>query len=102
MHRDASACAPFRQPFTFVDDALVTPQVRSVLHVVCQSARAMADALSPGVVVAGTFEVERLLGRGGMGEVWLGRRGTRVGRVIRISFERLERSSDSGCSTPGC
>ena len=29
----------------------------------------MADALSPGMVVAGTFEVERLLGRGGMGEV---------------------------------
>ncbi|MBL8938551.1 MAG: protein kinase, partial [Archangium sp.] len=45
---------------------------------------AMADALSPGVVVAGTFEVERLLGRGGMGEVWLGRHQRLAGKQVAI------------------
>ncbi|MBL8938409.1 MAG: serine/threonine protein kinase [Archangium sp.] len=44
----------------------------------------MADALSPGVVVAGTFEVERLLGRGGMGEVWLGRHQRLAGKQVAI------------------
>ena len=44
----------------------------------------MADALSPGVVVAGTFEVERLLGRGGMGEVWLGRHQRLSGKQVAI------------------
>ncbi|MDP3506274.1 MAG: serine/threonine-protein kinase [Myxococcales bacterium] len=44
----------------------------------------MADALSPGMVVAGTFEVERLIGRGGMGEVWLGRHQRLSGKQVAI------------------
>ncbi|MBL8923728.1 MAG: protein kinase [Myxococcaceae bacterium] len=44
----------------------------------------MADALSPGMVVADTFEVERLLGRGGMGEVWLGRHLRLSGKQVAI------------------
>jgi serine/threonine-protein kinase len=43
-----------------------------------------ADALSPGMVVAGTFEVERLLGRGGMGEVWLARHQRLAGKQVAI------------------
>ncbi|MDX2010676.1 MAG: serine/threonine-protein kinase [Myxococcaceae bacterium] len=44
----------------------------------------MADALSPGMVVAETFEVERLLGRGGMGEVWLARHLRLAGKQVAI------------------
>jgi serine/threonine-protein kinase len=44
----------------------------------------MADALSPGMVVAETFEVERLLGRGGMGEVWLARHRRLAGKQVAI------------------
>ncbi|MDP1922337.1 MAG: protein kinase [Myxococcales bacterium] len=44
----------------------------------------MADALSPGMVVAGTFEVDRLIGRGGMGEVWLGRHQRLSGKQVAI------------------
>jgi serine/threonine-protein kinase len=44
----------------------------------------MADALSPGMVVADTYEVDRLLGRGGMGEVWLGRHQRLQGKQVAI------------------
>ncbi len=50
----------------------------------------MADALSPGMVVAGTFEVERLLGRGGMGEVWLGRHQRLSGKQVAIKVLHTE------------
>ncbi|MBX7097458.1 MAG: serine/threonine protein kinase [Myxococcaceae bacterium] len=46
----------------------------------------MADPtlLNPGMVVAGTFEVDRLLGRGGMGEVWAARHTRLPGKEVAI------------------
>jgi eukaryotic-like serine/threonine-protein kinase len=50
----------------------------------------MADALSPGMVVAETFEVERLLGRGGMGEVWLARHLRLAGKQVALKVLHTE------------
>ncbi len=45
--------------------------------------------LSPGLVVAETYEIERPLGRGGMGEVWLARHRRLAGKQVAIKVLRL-------------
>jgi len=53
-----------------------------------------APALTPGTMIGGRFEVVRLLGRGGMGEVHLCR-DTKVGRDVAIKFLRLDLVADA-------
>src|SRR5512135_3623645 len=49
-----------------------------------------------GTVVGGRYEVERLLGQGGMGSVWAGRHVT-LGQAVAIKFvhPRLAKSSEA-------
>jgi len=52
----------------------------------------MTDAtslLSPGLTVAGTYEIERQLGRGGMGEVWLAKHLRLAGKLVAIKVLKL-------------
>ena len=58
------------------------------------SATPRALALTPGTLIGGRFEVVRLLGRGGMGEVHLCR-DTKVGREVAIKFLRLDLVADA-------
>lgn len=46
--------------------------------------------LSPGLIVADTYEIDRLLGRGGMGEVWLARHRRLAGKQVAVKVLRLE------------
>jgi serine/threonine-protein kinase len=48
--------------------------------------------LAPGVIVAETYEVERLLGRGGMGEVWLARHRRLAGKQVAIKVLHVDRA----------
>lgn len=50
------------------------------------------ELLRAGVVVADTYEVERPLGRGGMGEVWLARHRRVAGKQVAIKV--LRRAGD--------
>ncbi|MDP1824062.1 MAG: serine/threonine-protein kinase [Archangium sp.] len=47
--------------------------------------------LAPGVVVAETYEIERQLGRGGMGEVWLARHRRLAGKQVAIKILHVDR-----------
>jgi tRNA A-37 threonylcarbamoyl transferase component Bud32 len=47
--------------------------------------------LAPGVVVAETYEIERQLGRGGMGEVWLARHLRLAGKQVAIKVLHVDR-----------
>ena len=49
----------------------------------------IVDAIEAGSVLAGSYELVRLIGRGGMGEVWEGRH-LRVGRPVAIKLLRRE------------
>jgi serine/threonine-protein kinase len=51
----------------------------------------MADdaLLSPGLIIAETYEVERLLGRGGMGEVWLASHRRLAGKQVAVKVLRV-------------
>ena len=46
--------------------------------------------LTPGLVVAETYEIDRLLGRGGMGEVWLARHRRLSGKQVAVKVLRLQ------------
>ncbi len=46
--------------------------------------------LSQGVVIAETYEVERPLGRGGMGEVWLARHRRLAGKQVAIKVLHVD------------
>lgn len=46
--------------------------------------------LAPGVLVADTYEVDRLIGRGGMGEVWLARHRRLAGKQVAIKVLHIE------------
>ncbi len=46
--------------------------------------------LTPGLIVADTYEIDRLLGRGGMGEVWLAKHRRLAGKQVAIKVLRLE------------
>ncbi|MEW6433516.1 MAG: serine/threonine-protein kinase [Myxococcota bacterium] len=47
-----------------------------------------ASVLAPGVVIADTYEVERQLGQGGMGEVWLAKHRRLAGKQVAIKVLR--------------
>ena len=47
--------------------------------------------LAPGVVIAETYEIERQLGRGGMGEVWLARHRRLAGKQVAIKVLHVDR-----------
>ena len=47
--------------------------------------------LAPGVVIAETYEIERQLGRGGMGEVWLARHRRVAGKQVAIKVLHVDR-----------
>ncbi len=54
----------------------------------------MTDAtspLSPGLVIAETYEIERQLGRGGMGEVWLARHRRLAGKQVAVKVLHVDR-----------
>lgn len=53
---------------------------------------APAAPLAPGAVLAGTYEIERLLGRGGMGEVWLARHLRLAGKQVAIKVLHVDRA----------
>lgn len=46
--------------------------------------------LAPETVVADTYEIDRLLGRGGMGEVWLARHRRLAGKQVAIKILHVE------------
>lgn len=46
------------------------------------------SVLAPGVVIAETYEVERQLGQGGMGEVWLAKHRRLAGKQVAIKVLR--------------
>ncbi|MFO0594841.1 MAG: serine/threonine-protein kinase [Myxococcaceae bacterium] len=48
--------------------------------------------LAPGVVIAETYEVERQLGRGGMGEVWLAKHRRLAGKQVAIKVLHVDRA----------
>ena len=55
---------------------------------------AMTEAtapLSPGVVIAETYEIERQLGQGGMGEVWLATHRRLAGKQVAIKVLHVDR-----------
>ncbi len=55
---------------------------------------AMTEAASPlavGVVIAETYEIERQLGQGGMGEVWLARHLRLAGKQVAIKVLHVDR-----------
>ncbi|MFZ5442563.1 MAG: serine/threonine-protein kinase [Myxococcota bacterium] len=54
-------------------------------------AEAASSPLSPGVVIAETYEIERQLGRGGMGEVWLARHRRLAGKQVAIKVLHVDR-----------
>lgn len=58
----------------------------------CRPRAAAGDDLPPGTVVAGRFEVQGLLGRGGYGVVYEARDRAR-GRVVALKVLRADRSS---------
>ena len=47
--------------------------------------------LAPGVVIAETYEIERQLGRGGMGEVWLARHRRLAGKQVAVKVLHVDR-----------
>ena len=47
--------------------------------------------LAPGVVIAETYEIERRLGQGGMGEVWLARHRRLAGKQVAIKVLHVDR-----------
>ena len=49
------------------------------------------SALSPGLVIAQTYEIERQLGRGGMGEVWLARHRRLAGKQVAVKVLHVDR-----------
>ncbi len=46
--------------------------------------------LAPGVVIAETYEIERQLGRGGMGEVWLAKHRRLAGKQVAIKVLHVD------------
>lgn len=48
-----------------------------------------SSALAPGVIVADTYEIERQLGVGGMGEVWLAKHRRLAGKQVAVKVLRL-------------
>ncbi len=48
--------------------------------------------LSPGVIIAETYEIERQLGRGGMGEVWLARHRRLAGKQVAVKVLHVDRA----------
>jgi serine/threonine-protein kinase len=53
-----------------------------------------ATTLSPGFVIADTYEIECLLGTGGMGAVWLASHRRLAGRKVAIKFLHMGDASD--------
>ncbi len=54
----------------------------------------MSDAtspLAPGLVIAETYEIERQLGRGGMGEVWLAKHRRLAGKQVAVKVLHVDR-----------
>ena len=47
--------------------------------------------LTPGLVIAETYEIERQLGRGGMGEVWLARHRRLAGKQVAVKVLHVDR-----------
>ncbi|HEY1086779.1 MAG TPA: serine/threonine-protein kinase, partial [Archangium sp.] len=50
-----------------------------------------APLLAPGVLVGETWEIERQLGRGGMGEVWLAKNRRLAGKQVAIKVLHVDR-----------
>lgn len=50
----------------------------------------VTSLLAPGVVIADTYEIERQLGRGGMGEVWLARHRRLAGKLVAIKVLHVD------------
>ena len=48
--------------------------------------------LAPGVVIAETYEIERQLGRGGMGEVWLAKHRRLAGKQVAVKVLHVDRA----------
>ncbi len=51
----------------------------------------VTSPLSPGLVIAETYEIERQLGRGGMGEVWLARHRRLAGKQVAVKVLHVDR-----------
>ncbi|MFT3711045.1 MAG: serine/threonine-protein kinase [Archangium sp.] len=50
-----------------------------------------ASPLAPGVTIADTYEIERQLGKGGMGEVWLAKHKRLAGKLVAIKVLHVDR-----------